>query len=81
MTKNISAAEANRQFSRILREVSDGHSYVVTSHGRPVAKIVPFAESMKRKEAAKARLLARLERQRVVDIGPWKRDELYEGVG
>jgi prevent-host-death family protein len=81
MTKTVSAAEANRQFSRLLREIGDGHSYVVTSHGRPVARIVPFKESMERKEASKARLLARLERQRAIDIGPWKREDLYEDVG
>ena len=81
MTKEVSAAEANRQFSRILRELGQGHSFVVTSHGRPVARIVPFAESAGRKDAAKARLLARLERQRVIDIGPWKRDDLYRDAG
>jgi prevent-host-death family protein len=41
MDKAVSAAEAKRRFSRILREVRDGRSYVVTSHGRPVARIVP----------------------------------------
>ena len=81
MTKTISAAEANRQFSRILREIAEGDSYVVTSHGRPVARILPFAESTQRKRAAKARLLARLRSQRVITIGPWKRDDLYEDAG
>jgi prevent-host-death family protein len=81
VAKTISAAEANRQFSRILREIGDGHSYVVTSHGRPVAKIIPFGESAEHKRAAKARLLARLRSQRVIDIGPWTRDELYEDRG
>ena len=37
----MQAAEANRNFSRVLREVTEGRSYLVTSHGRPVARIVP----------------------------------------
>jgi prevent-host-death family protein len=39
--KTVSAAEANRQFSRILREVRAGETVLVTSRGEPVAKIVP----------------------------------------
>ncbi len=30
----VTAAEANRGFSRLLRGVREGASYVVTSHGR-----------------------------------------------
>ena len=41
MEEVVSAADANRKFSLILRGVRDGHSYVVTSHGRPVARIIP----------------------------------------
>ncbi len=46
MEKVIQATEANRQFSRVLREVADGDMFTVTSHGRPIARIVnPFAPS------------------------------------
>jgi prevent-host-death family protein len=76
MQKVISAAEANRKFSKLLREVRDGRSYVVTSHGRPVAKIAPVGEE--RNSKAKAALLRRLQAQPVIDIGPWTRDELYD---
>ena len=77
--RTISAAEANRQFSQILRDVRAGESFVVTSHGKPLARIVPCdtAERAAR-EAAKQRLLAHLDEQEVIDIGPWSRDELYE---
>lgn len=34
-------AEASKHFSDLLREVQEGQSYVVTSDGRPVARIVP----------------------------------------
>ncbi|TIV74086.1 MAG: type II toxin-antitoxin system prevent-host-death family antitoxin, partial [Mesorhizobium sp.] len=36
MDEAVSAADANRRFSHILRAVREGQSYVVTSHGRPV---------------------------------------------
>jgi len=78
MEKEIPAAEANRNFSRLLREVREGQSYVVTSHGRPVARIAPVDSSSKQREAAKAALLKRLRSQPPIDIGPWTRDELYD---
>jgi prevent-host-death family protein len=78
MDQAISAAEANRGFSRLLREVRDGHSYVVTAHGKPVARIVPCDDSGAARETAKSALLQRLAGQDVVDIGRWTRDELYE---
>nr|WP_294502753.1 type II toxin-antitoxin system prevent-host-death family antitoxin [uncultured Rhodopila sp.] len=78
MDQAISAAEANRSFSRLLREVREGRSYVVTAHGKPVARIVPCDEADLAREKARAVLLERLARQPVIDIGPWTRDELYE---
>jgi prevent-host-death family protein len=74
--KVISAAEANRKFSQLLREVREGRSYVVTSHGRPVARIAPIEEQ--RRSKAKAALLARIEKQPIRNIGRWTRDELYD---
>lgn len=76
MEKAISAAEANRKFSQVLREVKEGHSYVVTSHGKPVARIAPAQEF--HSEDAKARLLRHLRSQPIRNIGRWTRDELYE---
>lgn len=78
MDESVSAADANRKFSLILRNVREGHSYVVTSHGRPVARIVPAAKRDDAVSGARAALLSRLERQPVVAAGRWTRDELYE---
>jgi prevent-host-death family protein len=77
MEKAISAADANRNFSQLLREVREGRSYVVTSHGRPVARISPIDSKTEQREAAKAALLKRLRSQPVIKIGRWTRDELY----
>lgn len=78
MEKAISAAEANRNFSQVLREVREGQSYVVTSHGRAVARIAPVAQEKAATGSARSALLARLRSERVARIGRWNRDELYE---
>jgi prevent-host-death family protein len=41
MERSISATDANREFSRVLGEVSAGQTFVVTAHGKPVARMVP----------------------------------------
>lgn len=76
----ISAAEANRQFSSLLRQVSQGESVTVLSHGRPVAVISPAVDraSDADRSGAKARLLERLGRQSTLGARDWSRDELYE---
>jgi prevent-host-death family protein len=74
----VSAADANRRFSEILRKVRDGRSVTVTSHGKPVARIVPISRQGDTSDGARAALLARLRAEPVVTIGPWSRDELYE---
>lgn len=78
MEKAISASDANRKFSQLLREVREGQSYVVTSHGRPVARIAPVPADSRRRNAAHTALLNRLRRQPVINIGRWNRDELYD---
>jgi prevent-host-death family protein len=74
----VSAADANRSFSRLLHDVRQGRSYIVTSHGKPVARISPVEESDKKAEVARDILLARLLSQPAVEVGKWTRDELYE---
>ena len=78
MDQSISAAEANRNFSMLLRSVRDGQSYVVTSHGKPIARIIPADEPDPAAEGARLALLTRLRNQPVIDVGRWTRDELYE---
>ena len=78
MDQTLSAAEANRRFSALLRGVRQGQSYVVTSHGRPVARIVPAAPGAAAAAGARTALFARLERQPATTVGRWRREELYE---
>jgi len=78
MDEAVSAAEANRKFSLLLRGVREGHSYVVTSHGKPIARVIPADRHNVVAMSARLMLLSRLEKQPVVAAGPWTRDELYE---
>jgi prevent-host-death family protein len=79
--ETVSAAEANRSFSRLLRGVREGRSYVVTAHGRRIARLTPLSDDApdnRVRQAAKRELLRVLESQPVIDIGRWTRDELYD---
>ncbi len=74
----MSSAEANRKFSLLLRGVREGRSYVVTSHGKPVARLVPAGGGDPASKSARAALLSRLENQAAVNASRWTREELYE---
>ncbi|MHB1543564.1 MAG: type II toxin-antitoxin system Phd/YefM family antitoxin [Gammaproteobacteria bacterium] len=78
MEETVSAADANRRFSLLLRGVREGHSYVVTSHGKPVARLIPAGKHDDVAISTRATLLSRLENQPVIHAGRWTRDELYE---
>jgi prevent-host-death family protein len=71
--ETVSAAEADRRFSRMLRGVREGRSYLVTAHGRPIARLVSAGEGAIEKrrvrEAPSRALLDRVAKQSVIDIG------------
>ncbi len=48
----VNATEANRQFSRLLREVENGGRITITKDGNPVAVLVPAGEERRRASAA-----------------------------
>lgn len=78
MSLNISAADANRQSSAVLRQVREGRTFTVTSHDRPVARIVPVRGEANVTRAARAALFRRLRAAKVQAVGRWTRDDLYE---
>jgi prevent-host-death family protein len=78
MEKAVSAADANREFSKLLRTVREGHSYVVTSHGKAVARVVPVPKNHGIMREARTALVKRLRSEPVVRAGRWSREELYE---
>jgi prevent-host-death family protein len=80
MKESVSAADANRRFSELLRTVKTGRSVIVTSHGKPVARISPVIQDDRAVTGARSALFARLRKQRVVNAGRWTRDELYDDI-
>lgn len=77
--KTISAGDANRHFSSLLRDVATGEVVTVLSRGKPVATIAPARSGNGEREAAKLNLLARLRQQITSGSRNWTRNELYEG--
>jgi prevent-host-death family protein len=77
--KTVTAADANRNFSSLLREARNGEVYMVISRGKPVATIGPAEAQKSERHAAKETLMARLRSQEVAGARTWTRDELYEG--
>lgn len=76
--KTISAADANRHFSSVLREVSQGDVFTVVSRGRLVATIGPAAVADVQRRTARSALLARLQTQAITGSRNWTRDDLYD---
>jgi prevent-host-death family protein len=78
--KTVTASEANRQFSAVLRSVAQGERITVTSRGVPVATIEPVRRQRTpaRPGAAKRRLLDRLAAVTPMGTRGWTRDELYD---
>jgi prevent-host-death family protein len=76
--KTISAAEANRRFYPLLREVTAGEVITILSRGKPVATIAPVQADKAKREVARLSLLERLRRQQPLGECDWTREELYE---
>lgn len=76
--KTITASEANRSFSHMLRVVAGGESYTIVSRGRAVAAIHPAGHETAHRSLAKSLLLERLGKQPVIGDRRWTREDLYE---
>ena len=66
MAETITARDANQHFSRLLREVAQGKSFVITHRGRSVARLVP-------EPAPGDRLLAPEQEQALAESIAWAR--------
>ena len=82
--KTISAAQANRQFSKLLAGVLQGEVFTVVSRGTPVATMGPVAAADSERISAHAALIARLKTQKPRQARGgngaarnWTRDDLY----
>ena len=77
VTLVIPAAEANRQFSKLLRAARSGARITITSHGEPVAVMGP-AEPLSNARSALEALEAHWATLQPRVIGDWSRDTLYD---
>ncbi len=77
MDRAISASDANQRFSELLREVQEGESFVVTSRGRPVARVTPV-DDLDRQGPAISGLLDFVATQPRRRAEGWRREDLYE---
>ena len=80
-TNSVTATEANRSFSKLLRAVRRGEKVDITLHGRKIAVLKPVdPEAPTREQRLKA--LEKLKKHwatvEPVTVGPWTREELYE---
>jgi prevent-host-death family protein len=80
---SVGAREANRSFSKILKEAENGKTVIITRNGKPVARLVPVragVESVSEEErrAAKARLMALLDKGFHLGGRGFTRDEMHE---
>ncbi|MBI4966578.1 MAG: type II toxin-antitoxin system prevent-host-death family antitoxin [Rhodospirillales bacterium] len=76
--RHVSAANANRHFSKLLRDVKAGEPITITAHGLPVAVLAPVSgQAATEAEQARTRLLGRLKRQKPKGL-TWNRDALYD---
>jgi len=80
----VGAREANRSFSKILREAENGKTVTITRNGRPVARLVPapplavHPRSEEQRKAALERLMKLLEKGHPLGGKGFTRDEMHE---
>lgn len=76
----VGAREANRSFSKILREAESGEVVTITRNGKPVARLEAVASKAaserERKQSLK-RLMKLLEKGYDLGGGPYARDEMH----
>jgi prevent-host-death family protein len=76
MEQAITASEANQRFSEMLRSVRQGSKFVVTSRGRPVARVIPVDPAEGESSMVDfINFLDTLPQRRAAN---WRREDLYE---
>ncbi len=77
--QTVRATDANRHFSNVLNQVSQGEEFLVISRGKAVATIHPVKKTDSSHLASRELLFRRLSSQEVTGTRTrsWTRDELY----
>lgn len=75
----ITATEANRDFSKLLEQVSAGEAVGITKHGKVIATLNPVVAQDETAAQTEVRdHFARLRQQPALNIPRGTRDELYD---
>ena len=78
----VSAAEANREFAKVLRAVKQGARVTVTSHGEPVAELIPSepkkSEAERKEDEMFRAFLDDLSRRPAQNLPRATRDDMYD---
>jgi prevent-host-death family protein len=72
----VTATQATREFSKLMREVGNGNTVLILSHGKPFANITPVEDKTER-EKAREELFAHLAKVECIGERDWTRDEIY----
>jgi prevent-host-death family protein len=81
MATTVSAAQANREFSKLMKLVESGEEVVVTSRGRPRMKLVRVDdadEEAAKRQKAFDEFTEWLENRPVLNLPRATRDDMYE---
>jgi prevent-host-death family protein len=87
MTKSsvVSAAEANRSFSKIFRRAAEGETITITDRGRPVAVLspaplaqTPSSEEVERRLTLLDEVAATAQARGPFRLGRFQRDWAYD---
>ena len=76
MDRAITASDASKRFSEMLRDVASGESFTVMSRGRAVARVLPVDKTGHQKSVARLLKFVRSQPERHYE--GWTRDNLYE---
>jgi prevent-host-death family protein len=69
MLNTLSTYEAKTHFSSLIRRANLGEAFVVTSHGKPLARIVPL-EAVDAEAEKRTRKAAAMEQLKVLQSRP-----------
>ena len=78
--RTVSLMTANREFTRLIRDVEQGESVLITRRGRPIARLVPHSADKTadpQGAAAYERMMAQLEEGASLDRLRILREDLY----
>lgn len=79
--RTVSLMKANQEFSKLVKEVERGESFLITRRGRPVARLVPHTGDKATDPGwamARKRMMARLDEGASLGGLRVEREDIYD---